>query len=433
MRPFWPQIREDKRGRIAETKAGQAMSTATAGGTVVPAAAQSFARQFLPFTFANFLGFLAIGIPLSVLSLQVHEVLGFGPVVVGVVLGAQTVVTFLTRQYAGSFCDRRGTKPASQLGLLLAIGAAALYFLSSLPLLTPVGQLGILLLGRFLLGLAESLFITGLAAWSLPKVGQQHAGRTMAWQGIAMYGSMALGAPFGVVLYDLGGFGLVALATMLMPAAALGLVTVMQAIHVTAEGERLTFWGILRAIWLPGSAIALGASAFGVLAAFLPLRFQAEGWGNPGLVLTALGAAYILVRLFLAHLPDRLGGIVTAVPCLIIQASGLLMIWAAGSRMTAIAAGAVIGLGYSLVYPSLGVEALRRVAPQDRSLALAGILAFFDLGLGLAGPTVGLVVRGFGLGASFLTAAGAVLVALVLTLACGRTRPKALGSELHAR
>jgi MFS family permease len=67
-------------------------------------------RKLIPFTVANFLGFLAIGIPLPVLSIYVHDVLGFSPFVVGCVIGLQSLATLLTRQIAGRSCDTRGPK-----------------------------------------------------------------------------------------------------------------------------------------------------------------------------------------------------------------------------------------------------------------------------------------------------------------------------------
>ena len=48
-------------------------------------------RTLIPFTIANFLGFLAVGIPLPVLSIYVRDVLGFSPVVVGCIISLQSV------------------------------------------------------------------------------------------------------------------------------------------------------------------------------------------------------------------------------------------------------------------------------------------------------------------------------------------------------
>jgi len=75
------------------------------------------------------------------------------------------------------------------------------------------------------------------------------------------------------------------------------------------------------------------------------------------------------------------------------------------------------GLGYSLVYPGLGVEAIRRAPPQNRGLAVGAYTVCLDLSLGLASPALGLVA-GRGLGsvclASTLVVLGSAFIALHL-------------------
>jgi MFS family permease len=82
----------------------------------------------------------------------------------------------------------------------------------------------ILLLGRALLGVAESFIITGAVTWGLALVGPQNAGRVIAWIGMAMFAALAFGAPLGTTLYAVGGFAAVAVATMLLPLATVLLV-----------------------------------------------------------------------------------------------------------------------------------------------------------------------------------------------------------------
>ena len=42
-------------------------------------------RQLIPFTIVNFLGFLAVGVPLPVLPIYVKGDLGYGSIVIGIV------------------------------------------------------------------------------------------------------------------------------------------------------------------------------------------------------------------------------------------------------------------------------------------------------------------------------------------------------------
>jgi predicted MFS family arabinose efflux permease len=73
------------------------------------------------------------------------------------------------------------------------------------------------------------------------------------------------------------------------------------------------------------------------------------------------------------------------------------------------------GVGFSLIFPALAVEALQLVAPGSRGAAIAIYTVFLDVALGLTGPTAGLLAGHFGYPAVFLAGSVIVLVALALT------------------
>ena len=368
---------------------------------------RSLTMMLLPFALIVFLGYSAVGIPLSTLPVHVHAVLGYGTTVVGLLIGLSAVATLLTRQLAGAVSDQHGPK----LGVLLGLGTTALSGAAYLVSLLLPGNCGLaaLAIGRLLLGLGDSLFTTGIMAWAVTRVGPQHAGRAMAWIGIAMYGALAVGAPLGAVLDDLGGFASVSVATGLMPLLAMPVAAVLLGLP---GAERVPFLGVVRAIWAPGLGMVLASAGFGTIAAFLALRYAAEDWSGAGLALTGFGAAYILARLVFGSLPDRLGGSRVALVSLAVEAVGLLLIASASRPMAALLGTVITGFGYSMVFPSLGVEAVRRVPAESRGVALGIFLACFDLGLGAAGPAAGLVASGFGLPAAFVAASAATLVSL---------------------
>jgi predicted MFS family arabinose efflux permease len=100
----------------------------------------------------------------------------------------------------------------------------------------------------------------------------------------------------------------------------------------------------------------------------------------------------------------------------LIEAAGQALIWLAPGPLLALAGAVLTGLGYSLVYPGFGVEAVRRAPPHSRGLAMGAYTAFLDLALGLASPTLGFIASGAGIGSVFLVSALSILCATVIGL-----------------
>src|SRR5947209_4864197 len=71
----------------------------------------------LPIVAVVFSAYLVIGFAMPVLPLHVHQGLGFGTFVVGLVAGSQFAAALISRMWAGHYADRRGAKNAVVTGL----------------------------------------------------------------------------------------------------------------------------------------------------------------------------------------------------------------------------------------------------------------------------------------------------------------------------
>jgi MFS family permease len=371
-------------------------------------ASRSVVAALLPIMAAVFVAFLVTGLAMPVLPLHVHDGLGLGTFVVGLVAGCQFTASLLSRFWSGSYADSRGGKRAVVIGLLLAAAAGLLYFLSLRFLSAPVTSAAVLLVGRALLGGAESFIITGALSWGLALAGPENTGKVMAWVGTAMYVAFAIGAPAGSALYATYGFAAIALATTLIPLITLLLVLPRPAIAPMTQANRPSFTRVVGAVWAPGVGLAFSSVGFGAITTFVVLLFAQRGWGLAWLALTIFATAFVVARVFLGHLTDRVGGAKVALVSALIEAAGLALVWLAPWSALALFGAAVTGFGYSLVYPGFGVEAVRRAPAESRGLAMGAYTAFLDLALGLANPALGLVAGVAGLGSVFL--AGALIV-----------------------
>src|SRR5215470_7576633 len=100
-----------------------------------------------------------------------------------------------------------------------------------------------------------------------------------------------------------------------------------------------------------------------------------------------------------------------ALICATIEAVGLGLIWLAPFSALSLSGAALTGIGYSLVYPGFGVEAVRNAPAQTRGLAMAAYTAFLDVALGFGTPVLGLLAAVATLGAAFVASAVAALCA----------------------
>ncbi len=367
--------------------------------------------------------YLVIGLAMPVLPLYVHRELGGSSFLVGIVAGSPFVAALLSRVAAGRFSDGRGAKQSVLAGLLVASAGGALY-LVSVPLAgaLPNVSIAILAAGRALLGVADSFIITGALSWGLASVGTQRTGKVMAWVGTSLYAAFAIGAPAGSVLYAAHGFMAIALATTLLPAATIALVVPLRSPPRPPRSRAARFANVARAVSLPGVGIALGGVGFGAILAFVALLFAEHRWEPVWSAFTAMSLAFIVGRLGLGWLPDKVGGAKVTFFCVIVEALGLILVWTAPSMGVALGGIALASLGYALVYPSLGVEAVRRAPPESRGLAMGTYSAFLDLSLGLSSPLLGLIATRAGLSDVFAVSALVVLSSAAVALRLWRDR-----------
>ncbi len=379
--------------------------------------------QILSYSYFTFVCYLTIGLPLAVLPSIVHLQLGYSTVLAGLVISIQYVATLFSRPWVGRFCDRSGARKAVIGGLLIGFLSGGLLIAAALVVThSRLLGLGVLLICRLILGVGESMTSTGSTLWSISANGPQNTAKVISFNGVSTYGGMAIGAPLGVWLSN--HWGLNGIGTLVM---ALGFVTVLMAIRKPAtpivHGEQLPFRAVFKRVAMHGSVLALGGVGFSELATFVTLYYASRHWDGAALCLTAFGCTFILARLLFINTISIFGAFQVAMASLSVELCGLILIWSAPTPILALLGSALTGLGFSLVFPSLGLEAVRRVPEQNRGAALGIYTGFADVSFFLAGPSAGAIIGLYGYGAVFIFAMIAVLMALgIVFMLASRSR-----------
>jgi MFS family permease len=375
-----------------------------------------------------FVSYLCIGLALPVVPVFVTGRLGLGNGWAGLATGIAFLSTILSRGAAGGLADRRGGKAAVMRGLVFYIGGGLASLAAGLLADSPGLAYAVLLAGRLVLGLGESLVAVGVISWGIALVGPARSGRVLALVGAALYGALAVGGPLGLALVHRAGFAATMGAGGLLPALGLLAVWPLAAVVAPRGAARASLGAVLGRIWRHGAIVCLQGIGFAAIGAFFALHFLANRWAHAGLGLTAFGAGFVLVRVLFGHLPDRVGGLAVATASLAVETLGQLLVWQADVPATALAGAFLTGLGCSLVFPAMGREVVQRVAPQLRGTALGAFSAFQDLAYGLTGPLAGLLADHLGYRAVFVIGAMAAALGVATALALRRARPATGGS-----
>ncbi len=374
-------------------------------------------RNILGYVYFTFVCYLSIGLPLAVLPAFVHLRMGMHAALAGLVISIQYIATFLSRPWAGRISDHYGAKISVLWGMvactlsgLLLLVAVALHF-------SPALTFGALIASRLALGVGESLGSTGSTLWGITSAGQQHTAKVISFNGVATYGGLALGAPLGVILDQRWGLASLGWLTTLVCGVSFILALRKSPVPVV-PGEHLPFRDVLGRIAPHGMALALGGIGYSVLATFVTLYYISRHWdpNAAALCLTAFGVAFIAARLLFIHAINRYGGFRVSIVCMSVESVGVLLLWSAASPWMASCGAALTGFGFSLVFPALGVEAVKRVPMHNRGTALGVFTGFSDVSFFLVGPIAGTVIGAWGYRSVFLFALASVLTSLGIVL-----------------
>ncbi|OUC98782.1 MFS transporter [Streptosporangium minutum] len=357
-----------------------------------------------------FCGYLGLTAAIPVLPGFVRDSFGATDVAVGMVVMATALTALLVRPVSGHLADRYGHRLVMRLGALIVAVGGALYFL-------PLGLTGLIAV-RLLLGVGEASLFTAGAVWVVSLAPHHRRGQLIGLYGVSMWGGISVGTFLGATLLPLG-YGAVwgfSVAAALIGLALISSAPVPPRTEQPSGGHAL----LVRPALLPGAALALAAAGYAGLAAFVVLHLQARGIDSGVVVLSCFSAVYAGTRLFIGHLPDRLGPRRVAAWSGVGEAAGLLIIALAPNLPVAVIGSLVMGAGFSLLHPSLALMVMNLTEASKQGAAIGAYTSFWDLGLSVWGPVIGAVATGFGYPAVFVAGAVCAVAAVAVALCVRR-------------
>jgi predicted MFS family arabinose efflux permease len=335
-----------------------------------------------------------------------------GSAALGLAVGAPALTAVLSRPLGGRLADRHGPRIVVLAGTLVMAVAGA-------PLLGG-HPTGLLVASRLAVGAGEGLMMSAAVLWLLRLAGEGRRGRALGHIGLANYGGLTAGP----LLTDLLGHRPVAVFAAAVALPLLGglpAVRLRSPARAAAEGEDVGARDLIASTFRPGMGLLLVNVGYVALLSFGTQAAESHGVGAAGAFIPLFAGTVIVVRVAGAGIPDRLGAARTLWLAAPAAAAGLAVAGATGSPALAIGAVVVLAAGQALAVPALGLLALRGV-PEARHGAAAGLFfAWFDAGVGLGGPAVGVLAGATGPGGGL--AGAAVAVALAAPVAAYSSMP----------
>ncbi len=165
----------------------------------------------------------------------------------------------------------------------------------------------------------------------------------------------------------------------------------------------------------PGFLVLCGTFGMAAFLTFVPLHAAALGLDGAGSALAVFGVVIILLRLFGAKLPDRLGPVRLGASALACTALGLALIGVLPGQAGLVLGTAVLAVGIALTMPAIMTLAMSRAPAEERGSVVGTTSVFLDLSFGLAPVFLAPLAAAAGYPSIFLAAAAlAALGAVVL-------------------
>ncbi len=337
---------------------------------------------------------------------------------IGFVMGAFAIGLLLSRPQLGKIADSRGRKQVLLLGAAVAAIAPLGYLLAqSIPLL---------LLIRVFHGISIAAFTTAYSALVTDLSPPGKRGE--------LIGYMSLVNPIGLAVGPaIGGFvqawvGYTPLFAMSAAFAAISLFITCQIAEpnfadltksdsLSEDKNSQKYWEMLwnPRVRIPAVVLLVVGLVFGTLSTFMPLFLQETKANlNPGLFYSTAAIASFGIRLLTGRASDKYGRGLFISGGLICYAVSMLLLYFANNSSAFLIAALVEGCAGGTVLPMMVTLMSDRCEPYERGRLFSLCIGGFDLGIAIAGPTLGFVAEQVGYRNMFGFAAGLAGLALLV-------------------
>jgi len=374
--------------------------------------AKLITRPFVIVTLTAFIFFIYIGMLIPIVPLFIEGPLNAGEFGIGLAVAVFAVAAIAIRPLIGHIADRYGRRRLIMAGAVVAAVGGALS--------GQADSLWQLLTLRAVTGVGEAAVFVGAATLIADLSPRDRRAEGASYFSVAVFGGIGVGPIFGEWVLNeseferafvvAGSFALLAaVMAWFAPARVVSLdddVTTGESAKASSGWRRFVHPEAV----MPGLVLACGVAAFTAFVSFIPEYARTVGLPSSGGLFALYALISVLVRIFGAKLPERLGPRRAVTIALGNVMIGLLILATMPIVPALWVAAAFIGVGFAFNYPSLLALTVNRASDRDRAWAVSSFTMFFDVGSAVGGLAIGAFAQVVGKQIGFL---GGVLSCLV--------------------
>jgi MFS family permease len=337
---------------------------------------------------------------------------------IGFVMGAFAIGLLLSRAQLGKLADSRGRKIVLLVGTSVAAIAPVGYLLAqSIPLL---------LLLRAFHGISIAAFTTAYSALVTDLSPPGKRGELIGYMSLVSPIGLAFGPAIGGFVQ--AGVGYTPLFAMSATFAATAVfftskiaepnfADLTKSDSLSEDKNSQKYWQMLwnPRVRVPALVLLVVGLVFGTLSTFMPLFIQETKANlNPGLFYSTAAIASFGMRVVTGRASDKYGRGLFISGGLICYVLSMLLLYLANNSGAFLISALVEGCAGGTVMPMMVTLMSDRCEPHERGRLFSICIGGFDLGIAIAGPTLGFVAEQVGYRNMFGLAAGLAGLALLI-------------------
>jgi MFS family permease len=333
------------------------------------------------------------------------DAIGINQQQIGLIIGAFAIGLLATRPIVGRLTDTRGRKFVLIIGtVVVAIAPLGYLTVTSVPLLMVI---------RAFHGISIAAFTTAYSTLVVDLAPPKQRGEIIGLMSLTNPIGVAIGPAIGGYLqvsgrYDtifwisiIGGT-IASIAAYQLRESRIKIEPPDENMYQLREIEqvsKISAWKILTnpALGIPALVLLLIGFPFGAIHTFVPLYIQTSHINfNPGLFYTIAAMASFSARSVIGSRSDRYGRGIFIAASLCSYTAGVACLATAKGEISFIFAAILEGLGTGTLIPMIVALISDRSLPQQRGQVLSVCTAGLDLGIAIAAPAFGMVVKDLG-------------------------------------